>query len=385
MIAIVTALPKEHAAVELMLDERKDHVVSGDPGRYVVGRIGGHAVVVALLPKMGTDPAASITSHLLRSFPAVTDVLMVGIAGGVPSPSSAEKHVRLGDVVVSVDRGVVQFDFGKRQQALAGGRAAGSTFTIRATAPPPSMRLIQEVRILEARQLRGERPWEECLARAAMLEGARRPAATLDVLHDSVEPARSVPHPADPARRDGFPRIHHGVIASSNALVKDPVLRDLLRDEHDARAVEMEGSGIATATWIAGSGYLLIRGVCDYCDTFKNDAWQEYAAAVAAAYARALLVSLPSSAVVNKPADYQRRLRKVLFEHFTRDELELLCKDVQDDLAVSGVKLRLNLDVVGGDSLEIRCLNLCEYLERRGYLAHLQRAVARARPELAPG
>ena len=57
----------------------------------------------------------------------------------------------------------------------------------------------------------------------------------------------------------------------------------------------MEGSGIATATWISGStGYLLIRGVCDYCDSHKNDMWQGYAAAVAAAYTRALIESIPT-------------------------------------------------------------------------------------------
>jgi nucleoside phosphorylase len=34
---------------------------------------------------------------------------------------------------------------------------------------------------------------------------------------------------------------------------------------------------------------LVIRGICDYCDTHKNDQWQRYAAATAAAYAKELL------------------------------------------------------------------------------------------------
>lgn len=34
---------------------------------------------------------------------------------------------------------------------------------------------------------------------------------------------------------------------------------------------------------------LMIRGICDYCDATKGDGWQEYAAAVAAAYAKLLL------------------------------------------------------------------------------------------------
>jgi nucleoside phosphorylase len=72
------------------------------------------------------------------------------------------------------------------------------------------------------------------------------------------------------------------------------VYRDLLRDEYKIKAIEMEGSGIATASWMKGTvGYLLVRGICDYCDTHKNKVWQGYAAAVAAAYVRALIEAIP--------------------------------------------------------------------------------------------
>jgi nucleoside phosphorylase len=103
-------------------------------------------------------------------------------------------------------------------------------------------------------------------------------------------------HPADPQRRPGQPRAFYGPIASSNALLKDAQERDRLRDEFGIRAVEMEGSGIADATWDRSAGYLVIRGICDYCDAAKNDTWQDYAALVAAAYMRALLMNLPDLA-----------------------------------------------------------------------------------------
>ena len=112
-LAIVTALPKEFAAVEVMLDQHDDRLVPGDSARYTVGNIGSHPVVVTLLPSMGNNPAAALSSNLLRSFPTISDILMVGIAGGVPDPNNAENHVRLGDIVVSMDGGVMQFDLGK--------------------------------------------------------------------------------------------------------------------------------------------------------------------------------------------------------------------------------------------------------------------------------
>jgi hypothetical protein len=46
--------------------------------------------------------------------------------------------------------------------------------------------------------------------------------------------------------------------------------------------------------WVGQAGYLLVRGICDYCDNGKNDIWQGYAAIAAAAYTRALIEHLPA-------------------------------------------------------------------------------------------
>jgi nucleoside phosphorylase len=37
----------------------------------------------------------------------------------------------------------------------------------------------------------------------------------------------------------------------------------------------------------------VIRGVCDYADEHKNKDWQPYAAAMASAYAKAILAEIP--------------------------------------------------------------------------------------------
>jgi hypothetical protein len=38
---------------------------------------------------------------------------------------------------------------------------------------------------------------------------------------------------------------------------------------------------------------LVIRGICDYADSHKNDRWQRYAAITAAAYAKKFLSVIP--------------------------------------------------------------------------------------------
>jgi nucleoside phosphorylase len=47
----------------------------------------------------------------------------------------------------------------------------------------------------------------------------------------------------------------------------------------------------------------VIRGVCDYGDEHKNKIWQPYAAAMAAAYAKAVLTEICPKNYRREPAD----------------------------------------------------------------------------------
>ncbi|MGA9189461.1 MAG: phosphorylase, partial [Methanosarcina sp.] len=120
-----------------------------------------------------------------------------------------------------------------------------------------------------------------------------RPSDDKDILYDSDNQDEAIPHPKDPKRIKDQPRVFTGPIASANILQKDPNARDKLREKFKVKAIEMEASGIADATWNHEAGYLVVRGICDYCDSHKNDDWQQYAAVVAAAYTRALIGSMP--------------------------------------------------------------------------------------------
>ncbi|EHK17753.1 uncharacterized protein TRIVIDRAFT_160657, partial [Trichoderma virens Gv29-8] len=66
--------------------------------------------------------------------------------------------------------------------------------------------------------------------------------------------------------------------------IKDAAFRNRLAHEHDILCFEMEAAGV-----ISTVDCLVIRGICDHCNAQKNDVWQEYAAATAAAYAKLLL------------------------------------------------------------------------------------------------
>ena len=76
----------------------------------------------------------------------------------------------------------------------------------------------------------------------------------------------------------------------------------------------------------------------------------------------------------------RRDLRKSMLQAFNTEELNLLCADLQQDLADDGIELLLNLELVGGEGMAARAQNLINYLDRRGYLYYLMAAVRRERP-----
>jgi nucleoside phosphorylase/tetratricopeptide (TPR) repeat protein len=295
-IGVITALAHEYAAFKVLLESQRSIFVSGrGAGRqYLYGEVqapngGSHQVVLALLPDMGNDHASTRAALLLEHFPSVHTVIMSGIAGGVPNPDKPTEHVRLGDIVVSNREGVVQYDLGKEE--LVDGKVE---FTPRHPPRPPSASLVETARILQAGELEGERPWVRHIERGVERLSAARPPAETDVLASSSNPDVVIPHPNDPRRVKDLPRVFLGSIASSNTLLKNPLKRDQLRDRFGVKAVEMEGSGIADAAWNVEVQYLVVRGVCDYCDRNKGDDWQMYAAVVAASYTKALLEATPA-------------------------------------------------------------------------------------------
>ena len=57
--------------------------------------------MIAVLPEIGNNTAATVAIQLLNDFPSVRFSLLVGIGGGVPDKEDGGDDIRLGDVVVS--------------------------------------------------------------------------------------------------------------------------------------------------------------------------------------------------------------------------------------------------------------------------------------------
>jgi nucleoside phosphorylase len=94
----------------------------------------------------------------------------------------------------------------------------------------------------------------------------------------------------------GRPGIHVGAIASGDEIIASgkEALR-FLSIQRKLIAVEMESTGVASTAFSALKkiGFLTVGAICDFADGQKDDSWQDYAAATAAAYLRAFIVSRP--------------------------------------------------------------------------------------------
>lgn len=267
-----------------MLENGKEYFFEGKGAghRFWIGELesangGTHKIALGLCG-MGNNKASIRATNMQNHFRNIESIIMVGIAGGIPSPDDRERHVRLGDIVVS--KGIVQYDFVKETD---------EKIICRSDSSIPSALLLEALNAIIVKEYDDIYEWKEYVKKYAV-KNFKKPSCE-DILRD--ENGKIISHPDD-ERRDGYPRVFYGKIASANTLLKSYSKRQQLKKEYGVYAVEMEASGIADATWEMGTGYIVIRGICDYCDKYKNDDWQEYAALVAASYARNLIENLPS-------------------------------------------------------------------------------------------
>ena len=336
-IGIICALPRERTAVEHMLDGDAHpyiNVPSSDQNVYTFGAIGHHNIVIASLGAgtYGTVSAAGVASDLRRSFPHLSYGLVVGIAGAVPRPESEDGDVRLGDVVVGCVNGVpsvITYTLGK---------STVDGFDIRSELAEPPEALSRAVAALEAQHQRLGPTYLSHLSKM-LRDNPRldRSKVRRDYYNMPDDPDRlfqsDFVHPMDKSNcekcasfmvpreprllralpnglktekfvrigDDGladYPAVFLGTIGSADILMKDATQRDavyhMVKDQRKAKLLcfEMEASGIVK-NWPC----LVIRGICDYSDSHKNDNWQNFAAATAAAYAKDLLLRIPSQAV----------------------------------------------------------------------------------------
>lgn len=296
-VAWICALPLEMEASKAMLDETHPSLTQrpNDHNVYTLGSLNGHRVVIACLPYgvYGTIAAAVVAAEMLGTFPCLQFGLMVGIGGGVPS---RQADIRLGDVVVSkpsdTSNGVIQYDYGK---TIDGGQIQRMGLLNK---PHPTLlnaisylesnhsssreKILNSIRDVlkkdEEKEIVFYRPKNDWLFHAVTTHSGELDCTTCDQTQLIMR---------EPRGTDG-PEIHYGLIASGNQVMKDGQTRDRIAAAEGILCFEMEAAGLMDQLEC-----LVIRGICDYCDSHKQKQWQGYASLAAASYAKLLLSVVP--------------------------------------------------------------------------------------------
>ncbi len=314
-IGWVCALTKEQTAAVAMLDQIHpdlDNQPLNDHNTYTLGSMGKHNIVIACLPKgkYGTNSAATAASQMVNTFPSIKVGLMVGIGGGIPP------KVRLGDVVVSVPvdqyPGVVQWDFGKAE-------TGGILKRTGALNNPPRALLTALAKLETKHEINGSKihqyledfakkyprlvpkyTWSisledpfitACNSSCSLSKWQIMYFTLCDIFLAFLgyllgrytftpvdrKPKKTRGNTSANTAVDTYQgnredvRVHYGLIASGNKVVKDAKERDSVNESLGGNVLcfEMEAAGLMN-----DFPCIVIRGICDYADSQKNKDWQ---------------------------------------------------------------------------------------------------------------
>ncbi|KAI1777163.1 nucleoside phosphorylase domain-containing protein [Hypoxylon cercidicola] len=303
-IVWIAPLRIEARAARLMLDKKhtgKFPVGQGDDHIYEAGEMCGHNIVIATLPfgqEYGTGSAAALAAQAKKFFPNLWFGFLVGVAAGIPDlKRSPSQDIRLGDVLVGigdVDRpGIVAYELGRETggewpELLRQGNILAQTASIVRSA-------IGSIELDSPDDSNHFLPHYEGMKDKRHPHGTfRDPGQENDKLYQVDE--NGIKHLVErqPRPESERTRVWYGPIGSGEKLMKNAAARDKLRDKYGIIGIEMEAAGTMNRIPVG-----VIRGVCDYADEDKNWDWQPYAAAMAAAYAKAVLSNIPPASTAH--------------------------------------------------------------------------------------
>lgn len=203
-------------------------------------------VVASACSRMGMSASATMTAKICERFsPKI--VLMTGIAAGI------EGKAEIGDILIADPT----WDWGNGKKTIVEGK-------IEFLSAPHQIPLSSKLR---------------------------------SVLKDISISTNFVSEICDnwswPGKPDNRLSVRIGPVATGAVVLEDPsTIAEIKRQHRETVGIEMEGYGVALACSEAKipTEFIIIKSVCDFADTNKNDDWQSYAAYTSAKFAEKLLL-----------------------------------------------------------------------------------------------
>lgn len=131
----------------------------------------------------------------------------------------------------------------------------------------------------------------------------------------------------------------------------------------------MEASGIAAALYQMKNApsFVMVKAICDFADSEKNDAWQEYAAYASAIFVLNYIFTESASLsknmnqnFVSSPAHGNQKLFSAIKGTYSLSEMNVLAFNIGIDM-----------EEIGGTGKSEKIVELIKYCQRRNLLNEL--------------
>ncbi|KAJ8881794.1 hypothetical protein PR048_018280 [Dryococelus australis] len=312
-IAIITAQYCEKLAVDAMIENKETFVrytTVGESNVYTLGNIGAHRIVCTKLPTVGhtreaMTAAGNTTTRLLGTFQKVDYVFLVGVGGGIPHFTDYNKHVRLGDVVVSYPINGHKYVYIYCENTK---KSADGNYEFETKAYSPANPCLQDIAVKLKSQVEHEDcspPWMQYLQdglvslRSDSEQDFSQPSPETDKLYmsigdrDLIEVAHPAPLDGVSTRLERGPKLHLSPVASGRAVAREDQLRQRFSDQFGALAFDSEFDAVVES--VIGNcrdSFVCLRGIADYKDGTRRKEWQPYASLVAASVMKTIICGM---------------------------------------------------------------------------------------------
>ncbi|KAF3906775.1 hypothetical protein AA313_de0206367 [Arthrobotrys entomopaga] len=282
------AFPEEYEFSVAMLDSIHENPHASLTGRteYTLGEIEGYNIAIACLRLDRYQiPRNASLARILSAFPAVEFVLMVGTG----SPRGTPPAFAPGDVLVGVPTASspAALDWGSGTRVDIDGRILTRTVLLNDGDDLPSnVLLVALSKLNDVYASYGTKiPWllEEMGRKYPSMESTYLNADRL-----RVENFERVQRGLLETRIS--PRVHFSLLASGAEIIENAV--ELQKDSEDTLCTKTEVASISKDLQC-----IIVRGIHDDSDSQKDNRLRKHAAAVAAAFAKEMLVSLPPTKI----------------------------------------------------------------------------------------
>ena len=166
------------------------------------------------------------------------------------------------------------------------------------------------------------------------------------------------------------PNVYSGIVLSGNKVIaNNEEIKRFKKIWAKALAVEMEASGIAAALYQMKNApsFVMVKAICDFADSEKNDDWQEYAAYASAVFVlncifteSASLSKNMSRKPVSSPAHVNQKLFSLIRGSYSLSEMNVLAFNIGIDM-----------EEISGAGKSEKIVELIKYCQRRNLLNEL--------------